>query len=259
MPAPTTEIDQVRSITRQVLRSLDDLTDDQAAAPSRLAGWSRAELLTHLARNADGIRGMVEAANRGESAAMYPSLDFRAAGIAAGRGASAAVLRSDLRGAHDRLVEAWGELSGPGWEIKGRASADRTMREFVWVRLKEVEIHAVDLDRGYEPSDWPVAFVGPALDEVLSTLPGRALGTRPRLDVEYRIVCTDHDRAWRVEIHGDDVRVRADDDGAADGEAIGWGCDIVAWLYGRDPRGGGGILASGDLGVLRLPRWFPYS
>ncbi len=50
-----------------------------------------------------------------------------------------------------------------------------------------------------------------------------------------------------------------DDDGsAADGEAIGWGCDVTAWLYGRDPRGGG-ILATGDLGVLRLPRWFPYA
>jgi uncharacterized protein (TIGR03083 family) len=259
VPTPTPEIDQVRGITRHVLRSLDDLTDDQAAAPSRLPGWTRAELITHLARNADGIRGMVEAANRGESAAMYPSRDFRADGIASGRGAGAAVLRADLRGAHDRLIEAWDALSDDGWEIKGRASADRTMREFVWVRLKEVEIHAVDLDLGYEPSDWPVAFVGPALDEVFSQLPARALPTRPRIDVEYRVVCTDHDEAWRIEIHGDDVSVGADDDRAADGEAIGWGCDIVAWLYGRDPRGGGGILASGDLGVLRLPRWFPYT
>ena len=48
-----------------------------------------------------------------------------------------------------------------------------------------------------------------------------------------------------------------DDDGsAADGEAIGWGCDVTAWLYGRDPRGGG-ILATGDLGVLRLPALVP--
>jgi hypothetical protein len=48
-----------------------------------------------------------------------------------------------------------------------------------------------------------------------------------------------------------------DDGGPADGEAIGWGCDVAAWLYGRDPRGAG-VLATGDLGVLRLPRWFPF-
>ncbi len=242
-----------------MLRALDDLTDEQAAAPCRLPGWTRAELITHLARNADGIRGMVEAANRGESAAMYPSAEARSAGIAEGRGVRASALRSDLRGAHDRLVEAWEALADGGWEIRGRASADRTMREFVWVRRKEVEIHTVDLDLGLEPSDWPVAFVGPALDEVISTLPDRALVNRPRVDIEYRVVCTDHDRAWRIELHGDHIGVRDDDGAAADGEAIGWGCDIVAWLYGRDPRGGGGIVASGDLAVLRLPTWFPYA
>ena len=42
------------------------------------------------------------------------------------------------------------------------------------------------------------------------------------------------------------------------GEATGWGCDVAAWMYGRDPRGGG-VLATGDVGVLRLPRWFPFS
>jgi maleylpyruvate isomerase len=257
-PTPTTEIDQVRVATRQVLRALDDLTDEQAAAPCRLPGWSRAELVTHLARNADGIRGMVEAANRGESVRMYPSVDARAAGIAAGRGDGAALLRADLRAAHDRLVEAWDVLSDDGWERKGLASAARTMRQFVWVRRKEVEIHAVDLDLGYEASDWPVSFVMPALEDALSTMPDRAVTGRARVDVVYRVVCTDHDRAWRIEIHDDDVSVTDDDGRAADGEAIGWGCDIVAWLYGRDPRGGGGIVAAGDLGVLRLPRSFPY-
>jgi maleylpyruvate isomerase len=257
VPTPTTEIDQVSRATRQVLRALDDLTDEQAAAPSRLPGWTRAELVTHLARNADGIRGMVEAATRNESAAIYPSPEARVAGIVAGRGAGAAVLRADLRAAHERLVDAWDVLPDEGWERMGQASAARTMREFVWVRRKEVEIHSVDLDVGHEPSDWPVAFVGTLLDEMFATLPTRAAADRPRIDVDYRVVSSDHDRAWRVELHGHEVKVADDDGRAADGEAIGWGCDLAAWMYGRDPRGGGGILASGDLGVLRLPRWFP--
>src|SRR4051794_16490317 len=48
VPTPTTEIDEIRGATRRVLRSIEDLTDEQAAAPSRLPGWTRAEVVTHL-------------------------------------------------------------------------------------------------------------------------------------------------------------------------------------------------------------------
>ncbi|MDQ1461308.1 MAG: maleylpyruvate isomerase [Actinomycetota bacterium] len=258
--SPATDVEEVGRATRQVLRALDDLTDEQAAAPSRLPGWTRAEVVTHLARNADGIRGMVEAATRGEVTSMYPGAEARVAGIAAGRGAAAAVLRADLRGAHERLVEAWNALPEDGWERLGRASVTRTIRDFIWVRRREVEVHHVDLDLGYEPSDWPVGFVSDALDEIFGSLVARGVPTRALIDVDYRVVSTDHDRAWRVEIRGTAVRVTEEDrtHGPADGEASGWGCDVAAWLYGRDPRGGG-VLATGDIGVLRLPRWFPFA
>jgi maleylpyruvate isomerase len=257
---PATDVELVGRATRQVLRALDDLTDEQAAEPSRLPGWTRAEVVTHLARNADGIRNIVEAAARGEVDAMYPSPEARLAGIAAGRGTSAAVLRADLRGAHERLVEAWSTLPADAWERIGRASVSRTMRDFVWVRRREVEVHHVDLGLGYEPSDWPVGFVDDALEEIFGSLTARAVPTRALIDVDYLVVTTDHDRAWRIEIRGAAVRVaeEAPAHRDADGEASGWGCDIAAWLYGRDPRGGG-VLAGVDIGVLRLPRWFPYA
>ena len=242
-----------------MLDDLDDLSDDGAHDRSRLPGWSRAEVITHLARNADAIRGMVEAAARNEVGAMYPGgTEQRAAGIAAGRGARAAALRADLREACDRLADTWRLLPDDGWERLGGASQPRTMREFPWVRRREVEIHHVDLDVGYEASDWPVGFVDSAFDEIFSTFARRAAPTRPAVDVDYRVVANDHDTAWRVTLRGSGVRVEPDGGGKVDGEARGWGCDVVAWLYGRDPRGGG-IVASGDLGVLRLPQWFPYS
>jgi maleylpyruvate isomerase len=258
VPSRSSEVDAVCRATRGVLQTIEGIDDTQASEPSRLPGWSRAEVVTHLARNADAIRTMVEAASRDQVAPMYPSVEARAAGIAAGRGASADALRSDLAGAHNRLVDAWNTLAPDAWERVGRASAMRTMREFVWVRRREVEVHHVDLGLGYEPSDWPVAFVGSALDEILPSLPSRAAATRPILDIDYRVLTTDHDRAWRVQLRGRDVTVVEDDGGQVDGEASGWGCDIAAWLYGRDPKGGG-IVATGDLGVLRLARWFPYS
>jgi maleylpyruvate isomerase len=257
---PATEIELVGRATRQVLRALDDLSDEQAAEPSRLPGWTRAEVITHLARNADALRGMVDAAARGEVGVMYPSVDARAQGIAAGRGASASELRADLRGAHDRLVDAWSALPDDRWDRVGRASVSRTMREFVWARRREVEVHHVDLDLGYESSDWPVGVVAGALDEVFTDLPRRAAPSRPLVDVDYRVASTDHDRVWHVELRGAQVRVvDHDDDVPADGEASGWGCDVAAWMYGRDPRGGGGVLAIGDISVLRLPLWFPFA
>jgi maleylpyruvate isomerase len=255
-PAPG--VDAVSRATRAVLQTIDGLDDAQASEPSRLPGWSKAEVITHLARNADAIRTMVEAAGRGEVAPMYPSVEARAAGIAAGRGAGADALRADLAEAHEHLLDAWNALSPDAWDRTGRASVMRSMREFLWVRRREVEVHHVDLGLGYEPSDWPVAFVRGALDEIVPSLPTRASAARPILDIDYRVVSTDDERAWRVRLRGREVSVIDDDGGLVDGEASGWGCDVAAWLYGRDPDGSG-IVGSGDLGVLRLARWFPYS
>jgi hypothetical protein len=104
--------------------------------------------------------------------------------------------------------------------------------------------------------------VAPALDEVFGALSARSISNRPFIEADYRVAATDHDRAWVVELRGAHTNVFEDVDGRgrdrADGEASGWGCDVAAWLYGRDPRGGG-VLATGDIGVLRLPRWFPYA
>ena len=36
---------------------IDGLTEDQARGLSRLPGWTRGHLLTHIARNADGLAG----------------------------------------------------------------------------------------------------------------------------------------------------------------------------------------------------------
>ena len=50
---------RVGESTDRVLATADALTDTQAAAASRLPGWTRGHLLTHLARNADGFRNLL--------------------------------------------------------------------------------------------------------------------------------------------------------------------------------------------------------
>jgi maleylpyruvate isomerase len=255
---PAAGIEVVRSATRRLLRSIDGLGDEDMRAPSRLPGWNRAEVITHLARNADGTRGMIEAAARNEVAAMYPGgAEQRAADIAAGADERAAALLLDLRRASDALIDAWSALPADAWDRIGITSVERTMRDMLWVRLREVEVHHVDLALGYEASDWPVPFVAAALADTFSSFDQRASSARPIVDASFRVASTDHDAAWQIELRGRSVRVSRDDGAVVDGEARGWGCDVVAWLYGRDPRGTG-LTISGDAAVLRLPQWFPY-
>jgi uncharacterized protein (TIGR03083 family) len=252
----------VRLGTRRVLRAVGDLTDEQAAAKSLLPGWTRAEVLTHLARNADGGRGIAQAAAEGKIGSQYPGgAEQRAAGIAAGRGVNAAALLSDLRKSCDALMEAWMQLPDDAWDNPGRSlSGERTQREWVWGRLREVEVHHVDLGLGYSAAEWPVAFVTRGLDDAFAGLPARADRRRMPSDVSFRIEATDHDRAWAVHLNGGAANVERDDHGVVpvDGTVTGWGCDALAWLYGRDASGAG-LTASGDLTGLRLPDWFPFT
>src|SRR5919198_6055635 len=66
--------------------SVAGLTDGDARAPSRLAGWSRGHVLTHLARNADALVNLLTWARTGVERPMYVSSDQRDADIEAGAG-----------------------------------------------------------------------------------------------------------------------------------------------------------------------------
>jgi maleylpyruvate isomerase len=264
------DIEMVREMVRQasgrLLRAAGALGDDDLAAPSALPEWTRAELLTHVARNADGFRRMADGAHDRAVADMYPGgAAGRAADIAAGRGRSAREVLPDLRRSIDALYDTWQRLPADRWDAVGRTiTGERTIAATVTARLREVEIHHVDLDVGYAPADWPVSFVARELDEALRTLPERALRGRPQLDARYRIEAVDHGRSWTVVLHGARVAVHEDHatssaPGDADAVVSGWGCELLAWLYGRD-AGTRALVASGhDVSGLRLSTWFPYS
>ena len=72
--------------TDRLLATADGLTDDEAAAPSRLPGWSRGHVLTHLARNADGFLNLLAWAASGDETPMYPSEEARDRGVEEGAG-----------------------------------------------------------------------------------------------------------------------------------------------------------------------------
>ena len=50
---------RIDAATSRLTAAAAGLTDAQAREPSRLPGWSRGHVLTHLARNADGLRNLL--------------------------------------------------------------------------------------------------------------------------------------------------------------------------------------------------------
>ncbi|EWM68659.1 hypothetical protein MCBG_05793 [Micromonospora sp. M42] len=100
----------------RLLRTVSGLTAADVAAPSLLPGWSRAHVLTHLARNADGFVNLLTSARTGEDIPMYASAQARAADIDAGADRGPADLLDDVRRSGQRFdaavaampVDAWG-------------------------------------------------------------------------------------------------------------------------------------------------------
>jgi maleylpyruvate isomerase len=81
----------------RVLATATALSDAQAREPSLLPGWSRGHVLTHIARNADGMVNLLRWARTGAQIPMYASAQSRAADIEAGGGRPAADLAAEVR------------------------------------------------------------------------------------------------------------------------------------------------------------------
>jgi maleylpyruvate isomerase len=147
---------------RHVHASAASLTDADAQGPSRLPGWSRGHVLTHLARNADGIRNMVEGALADQAREQYPGgAAGRAREIDAGADRDAATLVADLVAAHDALMDAWRRMpadawSRPGiWLVAGPQPVETTLVR----RRRELLVHWIDLDLGATPADLPDDYI----------------------------------------------------------------------------------------------------
>jgi maleylpyruvate isomerase len=96
----------LRSATADLVHSIGGLSDADVRAPSRLPGWTRGHVLTHLARNADGGTRLLTWARTGIPGYEYESLAARAAEIEQGADRPAAVLAADVRGSADALFAA---------------------------------------------------------------------------------------------------------------------------------------------------------
>lgn len=168
----------VTAATQRLVQTAEQFDTAALAEPSRCPRWSRAHVLAHIARNADALTNLLTWASTGEETPMYPSTEARNAEIEAGAARTPEELVDHLRESAARFATAISQVPEGGWEYQVRtgpaaSGAAIPARRVVWLRLRELELHHVDLDAGYSPADWPPAFVSRALGEAM-----RAVGRR---------------------------------------------------------------------------------
>ncbi|MEJ3747918.1 maleylpyruvate isomerase family mycothiol-dependent enzyme [Actinomycetes bacterium KLBMP 9797] len=234
---PLALLPELDKATDRVLRTAAGFDDATAAGPSPLPGWTRGHVLTHLARNADAYVNLLNWARTGVPTPAYPSMAARNADIEAGASRPAAELVDDLRTAAARFAEAAADLPVTAWATVVEKTGGRrvTTAVVVWDRLREVEVHHVDLDAGYTPADWPEAFSQHMLRELVNGFGGRT-------DAPALIL--------RPDGLGHDLGI-----GATGGAPVvsGPAHVLAAWLSGRAT--GAGLTVTPDGPLPTVPRW----
>jgi maleylpyruvate isomerase len=141
--------------------TLQAVAHEPSDRPSLLPGWTLGHVLTHIARNADGFRRMLEGAVRGEVAEMYVGgFEGRTADIEAGSTRTMEAIIDDLRVAMARLELAFDAMTDAAWDAEGVAPfGPVVMREVPYRRCREVHVHHVDLGLAFTWRDWPTQYV----------------------------------------------------------------------------------------------------
>ncbi len=155
------DVEDAAAAHQQLLAAVSELNDDVVAQPSLLPGWTVGHVLAHLARNADSLRGMMEAAEAGGVASQYPGgAAQRAADIEAGASRPLDEQVGDLRKAIYQLEATWVGLTATGWAGTGNGLfAVVAIAALPLRRLRETVIHQHDLGLGYSVEDWPDRWV----------------------------------------------------------------------------------------------------
>lgn len=227
-------LDEMVTATDRLLLAVDTLDDQALREPSGLPGWTRAHVLTHLARNADGLANLVAWARSGEEVPMYAGgRAGRDADIDAGAGRHIGDIRLDLNDSAERLLEAFADFPEEALtrEVTFVSGATAYGGELPLMRVRELEIHHVDLGWGYTAADWSEAFATRTLDQVAPQFLDR--------DCPVTRLEAGDGRAWTV--------------GAAGPVLRGDVRDLAAWLVGRRSTGALDVNPAGPL--PSAPRW----
>lgn len=232
-------LDEMVACTDRLLDTVDAMSEGAPAGASLLPDWTRAHVLTHIARNADGLVNLALAARTGEDRPMYAGgKQGRDAEIEAGATRHLGDLRLDVADSAERLLDAFVGFPEEALhrEVTFASGASAYGWELPVLRVREVQIHHVDLDSGFTPGDWSLEFATRTLDQL-----GGFFREARECPVAF-LAATDTDRRWQVA-----------DDGP---ELSGPTAALAAWLTGRSSDDGSDDLVLRPAGqVPPAPRW----
>lgn len=224
-------------------RALNELRTSELDAPSLVPGWLRRHVVAHVGLNARALTRLTQWAATGVETPMYASPEERDAEIELGATLPARALRNLSAHAAVHLDVEWRDLADDAWHAQVRTAQGRVVpaSETVWMRTREVWIHAVDLDAGASFRHFPPELVDRLLADVV-----RVWGSRQDATPEARTALGATGEAGlraldRVPAPGGPVTVR------------GRAADLARWATGR---GGAHLLTTADGSpVPEPPRW----
>ncbi len=240
------DLDLIPHETDLLMETIHALSDADVRRPSLCPGWTRAHVLTHVARNADGLRNVLLAAAQGGDGAFYESQAARNADIDAGADRTAAELEADVETSADRLLGTFAETPPEAMEVRVPrlrvvdVPAEQThirARKTPEMRLREVIMHHVDLDAGYTLADAPEAWLV------------TELGRSARRFVDGPAVRLDAGVAGSWRYGGGAGGDSGDGPDEAAVTVSGSPADLLGWVTGRSP-GTGLTSSTGQLPAL---------
>lgn len=234
MASPLTHLTELATAEACLSADLAGRDAEWAGSPSGLPGWSRAQLVGHLAGSAFGLVNLCDWAASGVETPMYAAPEARAADIDKRAALPWDDLVTEVAAAGTVLQERLTTLREPvaTRSLRLASGAVLSPADIAAVRIREIEIHRVDLAAEYQPVDWSQAFTLRTLSQLTPFfLEQRQVGAQI-------LRCVDSGHCWTVGETGPDL--------------LGTEADLMAWLLGR-PHG---PLRTSDSSPLPVaPAW----
>ena len=137
--------------TQSLLGDTIAITDEQWRQPTALPGWTRAHIAAHLARQADGLRHIMDQLRDNRPTSLYRDATAYRDDIERGSEQTALGLQTDLDTSAGRLHARFAELLELPCDRPVQLSPRLTVRldHLPITRLNEVVLHHIDLDVGF--------------------------------------------------------------------------------------------------------------
>lgn len=221
-------------------RKLNELPDAGFDEPSLLPGWDRRHVIAHVGLNARALTRLTNWAATGIETPMYDSPQQRVEEIDFAATLPVQALRNLSDHAAIHLNVEWRDLKEQSWSHPVRTAQGRTVpvSETVWMRTREVWVHAVDLNNGASFEHFPPDLLDALLTDVVGAWSRRAAAENLP-----PIVLQVTDRPAPV----------AMGDGTSEALSVrGTAAQLARWATGR---GGAGVERADGGPAPTAPRW----